>query len=67
MAVLRFHKVGSPPPEQSSTWFCISESVFEGYLRWLQSSNWRVIDVQTFLRGLDFSNGLPERAALLTL
>ena len=50
----------------SSTWFYISESVFEGYLRWLQGSNWRVIDAETFLHGLDFPDSLPGRAVLLT-
>jgi peptidoglycan/xylan/chitin deacetylase (PgdA/CDA1 family) len=66
LAILGFHKIGLPPPGHSSTWFYISESVFEGFLRWLQGSSWRVIDAETFLRGLDFPDSLPERAALLS-
>jgi peptidoglycan/xylan/chitin deacetylase (PgdA/CDA1 family) len=66
LAVLGFHKIGSPPPGHWSTWFYISESVFVGFLRWLQGSCWRVIDAETFLRGLDFPDSLPERAVLLT-
>ena len=66
LAVLGFHKIGPPPPGHSSTWFYISESVFESFLCWLQGSSWRVIDVETFLCGLDRPDSLPERAALLT-
>jgi peptidoglycan/xylan/chitin deacetylase (PgdA/CDA1 family) len=66
LAVLAFHKIGPPPPGYSATWFYISKSVFENYLRWLQGSSWRVIDTETFLHGLDFPESLPERAALLT-
>jgi peptidoglycan/xylan/chitin deacetylase (PgdA/CDA1 family) len=66
LAVLGFHKVGPPPLGHPSTWFYISESIFEDYLRWLQKSSWRVIDAETFLRGLDFPNSLPERTVLLT-
>jgi peptidoglycan/xylan/chitin deacetylase (PgdA/CDA1 family) len=66
LAALGFHKIGPAPPGHSSTWFYISESVFEGFLRWLQKSSWTVIDAETFLRGLDFPDSLPERAALLT-
>src|SRR6476660_6162286 len=66
LAVLGFHKIGPPPPGYLSTWFYISESVFEGYLRWLQGSAWRVIDAETCLHGLDFPDGLPECAVLLT-
>jgi peptidoglycan/xylan/chitin deacetylase (PgdA/CDA1 family) len=66
LAVLGFHKVGPPPPGHPSTWFYISEPIFEDYLRWLQKSSWQVIDAKTFLRGLNSPNSLPERAALLT-
>jgi peptidoglycan/xylan/chitin deacetylase (PgdA/CDA1 family) len=66
LAVLGFHKIGSPPSGHPSTWFYISESIFEDHLRWLQKSSWQVIDAETFLHGLDFPNSLPERAVLLT-
>jgi peptidoglycan/xylan/chitin deacetylase (PgdA/CDA1 family) len=66
LAVLGFHKIGPPPPGHSSTWFYIPESIFEGFLRWLQGSSWQVIDAEAFLRGLDFPDSLPERAVLLT-
>jgi peptidoglycan/xylan/chitin deacetylase (PgdA/CDA1 family) len=65
LAVLGFHKIGQAPPGQSSTWFYISEKLFEGFLGSLQEG-WQVIDVDTFLRGLDYPESLPERAALLT-
>jgi peptidoglycan/xylan/chitin deacetylase (PgdA/CDA1 family) len=66
LAVLGFHKIGQAPPGRSSTWFYISEKLFEGYLRCLQEKSWQVIDADTFLRGLDHPERLPERAALLT-
>jgi peptidoglycan/xylan/chitin deacetylase (PgdA/CDA1 family) len=66
LAVLAFHKIGAPPPGCSSTWFYISERIFESFLRLLQKNSWQVIDAEAFLRGLDFPDSLPERAALLT-
>jgi peptidoglycan/xylan/chitin deacetylase (PgdA/CDA1 family) len=66
LAILGFHKIGTPPPGRSSTWFYISETIFESFLRLLQKNSWQVIDAETFLRGLDFPDCLPERSALLT-
>jgi hypothetical protein len=66
LAVLGFHKIGPPAPGHSGTWFYVSEAVFESFLRWLPANSWQVIDAETFLRGLEFPAGLPERAALLT-
>ena len=66
LAIMGFHKIGEPPPDGWETWFYISEPVFVGYLSYLQEEGWQVIDLSTFLRGLDAPNILPERAALLT-
>lgn len=66
VAILGFHKIGEPPAGESPTWFYISKSIFEGFLRWLKANAWQVIDCETFLRGLEFPEILPERAALIT-
>ena len=66
LAVLGFHKIGAPPPGCSSTWFYISETIFERFLHLLQKNRWHVIDVETFLNGLELPASLPKLAALLT-
>lgn len=66
LAVLGFHKVGSPPAHARETWFYISATTFDRYLRWLQASNWHVISAQEFLTGLQAPAGLPDRSVLLT-
>jgi peptidoglycan/xylan/chitin deacetylase (PgdA/CDA1 family) len=66
LLVLAFHKIGAPPPGSSNTWFYIPIPVFEGYLKWLRDSSWRVIDADTFVAGLTHPEILPPRSALLT-
>ena len=66
LAILGFHKIGEPPPDGWDTWFYIPEATFVEYLRYLQGSAWQVIDLATFLEGLEAPNRLPERAVLLT-
>jgi peptidoglycan/xylan/chitin deacetylase (PgdA/CDA1 family) len=66
LLVLAFHKIGAPPPGSSNTWFYIPAPVFEGYLKWLRDSSWRVIDADTFVASLTDPESLPPRSALLT-
>ncbi len=66
LAVLGFHKVGSPPVQGWETWFYISSAIFDGYLRWLKESDWRVISALQFLKGLESPETLPHRSVLLT-
>ncbi len=66
VAVMAFHKIGSPPAQGWETWFYISARTFEGYLRWLKERDWRVISAREFLKGLAFPETLPDRSVLLT-
>jgi peptidoglycan/xylan/chitin deacetylase (PgdA/CDA1 family) len=66
LAILGFHKIGEPPPDGWETWFYISEAVFVEQLSYLREEGWQVIDLSTFLKGLEAPKSLPERAALLT-
>jgi len=66
LLVLAFHKIGAPPRGSSSTWFYIPVPVFEGYLKRLRDSSWRVIDADTFVASLTHPEILPRRSALLT-
>jgi peptidoglycan/xylan/chitin deacetylase (PgdA/CDA1 family) len=66
LLVLAFHKIGAPPRGSSNTWFYIPIAVFEGYLKWLRDSSWRVIDADTFVASLTHPEILPPRSALLT-
>ena len=66
LAILGYHKIGEPPPGGWETWFFIPEETFAEHLRYLQENNWQVIDLETFLRGLEAPESLPEWAALLT-
>jgi peptidoglycan/xylan/chitin deacetylase (PgdA/CDA1 family) len=66
VAVLAFHKIGPPPPGQPSSWFYISQAVFENLLAWLQTNSWRVISQEEFLHGLDVPGRLPDCSALIT-
>lgn len=66
LAILSFHKIGEPPPNGWATWFYIPEKTFVRQLRFLQRHHWKVIDLATFLRGLEEPSSLPRKAALLT-
>jgi peptidoglycan/xylan/chitin deacetylase (PgdA/CDA1 family) len=66
LAILGFHKIGEPPSGSAASFWYISEAVFLNYLQCLQKYKWQVIDVKTFLKGLEAPDSLPERAALLT-
>lgn len=66
LAILGFHKIGKPPLEGSKSCWCISEPTFVGYLNYLREYGWQVIDLTTFLAGLEVPESLPARSALLT-
>lgn len=66
LAILGFHKIGTPTPDGWETWYYIPEETFASQLRYLKESGWEVIDVATLLSGLESPGDLPERAALLT-
>ena len=67
MAVLAFHKIGDPPPGSwFPTWFYIPEETFTKQLTFLREESWTVIDLSSFLIGLDQPETLPERSVLIT-
>lgn len=66
VAVLAFHKVGSPWQGANTNWYYVTESALEAYLKTLTSLRWEVIDLQMFLRGLEDPGTLPPRSALIT-
>lgn len=65
-AILAFHKIGQPPANGWDSWFYISEATFADYLSFLHESDWQVIDLATFLRGIEAPDILPQRSVLLT-
>jgi peptidoglycan/xylan/chitin deacetylase (PgdA/CDA1 family) len=64
LAILGFHQIGESPEWES--WFYIPERTFAEQLRFLREDGWQVLGVETFLRGLEEPETLPERSALLT-
>ncbi len=66
LAVLGFHKIGSPPVQGWDSWFYISTTIFDGFLCWLKESDWRVISADQFVTGLESPETLPPRSVLLT-
>ncbi len=65
LAILGFHKIGSPPKDWPS-WFYVPEETFVRFLEELRDGGWEVLDVPRLLAGLERPEGLPQRAALLT-
>src|SRR5688572_19995358 len=66
LAILGYHKIGSPRPDGWETWFYVPEQTFVDHLAYLRDHDWQVIELDTFLRGLSNLDALPPRAALLT-
>ena len=66
LAVLGYHKIGPAPTGVPPTWFYISEGTFTNHLTFLEAEQWTVIDLETFLRGLEEPETWPDRAVLLT-
>jgi peptidoglycan/xylan/chitin deacetylase (PgdA/CDA1 family) len=66
VAILGYHKVGAPSAGAWETWYYVPEPTFVAQLSCLRDDGWSVIDVATFLRGLEAPANLPPRAALIT-
>jgi peptidoglycan/xylan/chitin deacetylase (PgdA/CDA1 family) len=66
LAILGYHKIGPPSPGAWETWFYVPEETFVTQLTHLRDDGWQVIDLATFLRGLEAPESLPLRAALIT-
>jgi peptidoglycan/xylan/chitin deacetylase (PgdA/CDA1 family) len=66
IAVLAYHKVGSAPEGEFPTWNYVPESCFIDHLAYLEQSQWEVIDLASFLRGIIDPRTLPQKAVLLT-
>lgn len=66
LAILAYHKIGEPPAGTWRTWNYVPEDTFSRQLATLAESGYTVIDVPTFLEGLESPESLPDRAALLT-
>ena len=66
LTILGFHKIGKPSAGGWESWYHISEELFVGYLTYLRNHRWHVIDVPTFLRGIDDPDYLPDRSVLIT-
>ena len=66
MAILGYHRVGSPGPDGWEKLFQITERTFAAQLDVLAEGGWEVIDVGRFLAGIADPASLPERVALIT-
>jgi peptidoglycan/xylan/chitin deacetylase (PgdA/CDA1 family) len=66
VATLAYHKIGPPSYEAWETWYYVPTATFAAQMRWLRIHGWSVIDLSTFLRGLDSPESLPRRAAMIT-
>jgi len=66
LAILAYHKVGTPPPGSWETWYSIPTPTFEQQLRLLAELGWEVVDVAAALAGLSSPQRLPPRSALIT-
>ena len=52
VAILAYHRVGSPGPSGWETWFQIPESTFASHLATLADGGWEVLGADRFLNGL---------------
>ena len=66
VVVLAFHKIGDPPDDGWDTWNYIGCERFSSYLQVLHDECFHVLDLHTFLGGLQSPSILPKRSALLT-
>jgi peptidoglycan/xylan/chitin deacetylase (PgdA/CDA1 family) len=66
IAVLSYHKIGTPAPGGWETWFYIPEDVFADQLAVLRYGGWQPVDMTTFVEGLFEPERLPEQTALIT-
>jgi peptidoglycan/xylan/chitin deacetylase (PgdA/CDA1 family) len=66
LAVLAYHRIGAIPAEGWDTWYRIPEQDFSDQMEIISNSGWQVINLSTFLAGLDRPETMPERGLLLT-
>jgi peptidoglycan/xylan/chitin deacetylase (PgdA/CDA1 family) len=66
LAILSYHKIGGPSPGAWQTWYYVPDETFAEQLRQVRELGWQIIDVSTFLEGLQRPSALPARAALIT-
>jgi peptidoglycan/xylan/chitin deacetylase (PgdA/CDA1 family) len=66
VAVLGYHKVGEPSAEGWKTWYYVPEAEFVEHLTLLRDSGHQVVDLTTFLCGLEDPAAFPPRPVLLT-
>jgi peptidoglycan/xylan/chitin deacetylase (PgdA/CDA1 family) len=66
LAILAYHKIGAPPAGTWTTWNYVPEAAFLQQLETLSASGYTVVDVATFLNGLEQPDSLPGHTALLT-
>lgn len=64
VAVLGYHKIGAPPQGGWQTWNYVPEATFTQHLELLRRT--RLLDLATFLHGLEQPDTLPPHSALLT-
>lgn len=66
LAVLAFHRIGSPPVGGWDTWHYLPAEIFAQQLTYLRDDGWHIVDCKTWLEGLENPARLPDRSALLT-
>lgn len=66
VAILGYHKIGTPSPGAWETWYYVPAPTFASHLACLRDRGWHVLDLATLLRGLNAPETLPPRSALIT-
>ena len=66
LAVLAYHRLGTPGPGSWENWYLVSEQAFAEHLDVLDAGGWQAIGAAELLAGLRDPSTLPERAALVT-
>jgi peptidoglycan/xylan/chitin deacetylase (PgdA/CDA1 family) len=66
VAILAYHKIGDPPAGSWDTWHYIDEGTFRQQMRWIADGGWEVLDLPTFLNGIDHPHRAADRGLLLT-
>jgi peptidoglycan/xylan/chitin deacetylase (PgdA/CDA1 family) len=66
LAILAYHKIGDPPGNGWNTWNYVSENNFQNQLEYLKYNNWKVINVDSFLEGIEQPDSLTDKSALIT-
>lgn len=66
IAILGYHRIGSPPGDGWETWFYTSEDSFCSQLEWLDQSGITVLGLGQLLHALEEPESLPARSVALT-